>query len=86
MSDVDNPPKVLQLTSTIPSEGKTTVAIALACSAARSGLKVLIVDADMRHPPCSNYFKADKKIGLVEYLVGEAELQAVVLYNSAFVL
>jgi succinoglycan biosynthesis transport protein ExoP len=82
MSDVDNPPKVLQLTSTIPGEGKSTIALALAASASQSGLKTLIIDADLRHPSTSRYFKADQSVGLVDYLVGAAELQQVIVFNE----
>ena len=42
MTDVDDPPKVIQVTSAVPSEGKTTVALSLAVSAATSGLKVIV--------------------------------------------
>lgn len=82
MSDVDHPPKVLQFTSTLPGEGKSTLALALAGSAAQSGLKVLVIDADMRHPSTSRFFKADKKIGLVEYLASGADLKSTILYSD----
>jgi len=82
MSDVDHPPKVLLLTSAMPSEGKTTVALAIAASATQSRQRVLVVDADLRHPSASRYFKAEKNVGLVEYLVGEAELQNVLILDE----
>ena len=50
MSDVDQPPKVIHVTSARPGEGKTTIAVSLAISAAFAGLKVVLVDADLRHP------------------------------------
>jgi polysaccharide biosynthesis transport protein len=82
MSDVDNPPKVLQFTSTIPAEGKTTLALAYAASGAQSGLKVLIIDGDLRHPSATRYLGTGKELGLVEYLVGEADLRSVLRYNE----
>jgi polysaccharide biosynthesis transport protein len=82
MSDVDHPPKVLLLTSALPSEGKTTVALAIAASATQSRQRVLVVDADLRHPSASRYFKAENNVGLVEYLVGEAELQNVLILDE----
>ena len=82
MSDVDHPPKVLQITSTIPGEGKTTTALTIASSAAQSSLNVLIMDCDLRHPSTSRYFKADQAPGLVEYLLGEAELQKIFIFDQ----
>jgi succinoglycan biosynthesis transport protein ExoP len=77
MLDVDRPPKVIQVTSTSPSEGKSTIAQCLAISAASAGLKVVLVDADLRHPSTSHLFKLDKKQGLVDVLTGAAALSEV---------
>jgi exopolysaccharide transport family protein len=68
MSDVDQPPKVIHITSARPGEGKTTVALSLAISAANSGLRVVIVDADLRHPSTSRFFKLERSKGLVDIL------------------
>jgi capsular exopolysaccharide synthesis family protein len=70
MSDVDQPPKVIQVTSALPGEGKTTIAVSLAISAAVAGLKVVLVDADLRHPAVSRFFKLEKEGGLVDLLTG----------------
>ena len=70
MTDVDNPPKIIQITSTVPHEGKTTVALSLAASAAFSGLKVLFIDCDLRHTSATSYFKLLKARGLVDVLMG----------------
>jgi succinoglycan biosynthesis transport protein ExoP len=72
MSDVDCPPKVIHVTSTSPNEGKSTIAVSLAISAASSGLKVALVDADLRHPASSRLFKLEQKKGLVDLLTGAA--------------
>ena len=78
MADVDNPPKVLQVTSTMPGEGKTTIALTLATSAAQSGMKVMFIDADLRRPAASRFFKMDQNHGLVEYLIGAAQIKDIV--------
>jgi capsular exopolysaccharide synthesis family protein len=72
MSDVDRPPKVIHVTSARPSEGKTTIALSLAISAAASGLKVALVDADLRHPSTSRFFGLEQEKGLVDLLTGTA--------------
>ena len=83
MADVDNPPKALQFTSTIPGEGKTTIALCYAASAAQSGLKVLFMDCDLRHPSSSRFFGLEKEKGLVDYLIGEAKLDEIVRFQQA---
>ena len=72
MSDVDQPPKVIHVTSARPGEGKTTIAVSLAISAAVAGLKVVLVDADLRHPSVSRFFKLEQENGLVDVLTGSA--------------
>jgi succinoglycan biosynthesis transport protein ExoP len=82
MTDVDNPPKVIQVTSMMPGEGKTTIALSLATSAAGSGLRVLLVDADLRHPSATRLVGYEKQKGLVEYLVGAVELKEVITFSD----
>jgi exopolysaccharide transport family protein len=82
MSDVDNPPKVLAVTSTIPGEGKTTIAMTLAVSAAQSGQRALLIDGDLRHCSASRWFECDEGPGLVDYLVSGADLERIVVWND----
>lgn len=82
MTDVDRPPKVIQVTSTRPGEGKTTVALSLAVSAAQAGQRVLIIDADLRHPSTSKFFAREKDAGLVNVLTGDAELRDVLSFDE----
>jgi polysaccharide biosynthesis transport protein len=77
MSDVDQPPKVIQVTSSRPGEGKTTVALSLAISAACAGMRVALVDADLRHPAASRFFKHEKDDGLVDLLTGVSSFENV---------
>lgn len=83
MADVDNPPKVLQFASSLPEEGKTTLALCYSASAAQSGSRVLVVDCDLRHPSVSRYFGLEKNKGLVDYLIGEAKIEDVVHFQPA---
>jgi capsular exopolysaccharide synthesis family protein len=82
MSDVDRPPKVIHVTSARPGEGKTTVALSLAISAASSGLKVALLDADLRHPSTSRFFKLERSAGLVDLLTGAVGPQDTLIFNK----
>ena len=82
MSDVDRPPKIIHVTSARPGEGKTTIAISLAISAAFSGLKVALVDADLRHPSASRFFRLEKEKGLVDLLTGNANPDEVLIFRK----
>jgi capsular exopolysaccharide synthesis family protein len=80
MSDVDQPPRVIHVTSALPGEGKTTIALSLAISAAFAGLKVVLVDADLRHPAASRFFKLEKESGLVDLLTGAGNTDSVLRF------
>jgi capsular exopolysaccharide synthesis family protein len=82
MLDVDRPPKIIHVTSAQPSEGKSTIAISLAVSAASSGLKVILVDADLRHPSTSRFFKLERKKGLVDLLLGAMDPEEALFFQK----
>jgi polysaccharide biosynthesis transport protein len=82
MSDVDQPPKVVQVTSARPGEGKTTIAVSLAISAAFAGRKVALVDADLRHPAVSRFFRVEQEKGLVDLLMGAATAESILRYHK----
>lgn len=63
-------PRSLFITSAGPSEGKSFTSLAIARHFANMGLKVLIVDADLRNPSLHHKLKLDNSIGLSNYLTG----------------
>ena len=73
-SNVDDPPKVMVITSSVQSEGKTTVASNLALSYAQLG-KTLLIDADLRRPRIKHIIDTDSKFGLVDYVAGVVSLK-----------
>ncbi len=76
LSNLDRQPKVILVTSSVPGEGKTTVAISLARLAARAGQKVLLMEGDLRRPSVgSRLIKSDTKVGLIEALTGSVRLE-----------
>lgn len=70
---------LILVTSALPREGKTTVSLALACSAAAYGQRTLVVDADLRHSTLSTMLKLGKAEGLTAVLQGRADLDEVIV-------
>lgn len=73
--DVDHSPRSLVFSSSIPEEGKTTTATNLAITMAQSGLRVVVVEADLRRPRLATYLGLDGAVGLTSVLVGTASLE-----------
>lgn len=70
--------KVLLITSTFPGEGKSTVSTNLAITVSQTGLKVLIVDGDLRRPSLHTRFGHSKEPGLSDILVGDCTVAAAI--------
>lgn len=75
--------KVVVVTSALPGEGKTTTAVCLAISAAQAGLKVVIVDCDIRRRNVSRLLGVDADFGLLDVLDGSKPLAEVLLKGEA---
>lgn len=75
--------RTVGLTSSIPDEGKTSTAIALARSAALAGRRTLLVDCDFRRLGTTLALGLSGRPGLVEVLAGQAKLDDVILTDPA---
>ncbi len=76
--DVDNPPRIIVVTSSIASEGKSTVTANLAAILAEAGENVVVVDGDLRNPTVVNIFNLVPGVGVTDVLSGRAELHDVI--------
>jgi len=72
-------PKMLLITSAVPSEGKTTITVNLGAMLASLGSKVVIVDCDIRKPSCHRSTGVENKPGFVQCLTGHVELADAIL-------
>ena len=71
---VDNPPRVILITSSVPNEGKTTTAINIALALAEAEHNVVLVDGDMRRPMLHKYLDLVGPVGFSTVLSGGASL------------
>ncbi|HOO77017.1 MAG TPA: polysaccharide biosynthesis tyrosine autokinase [bacterium] len=79
---MDNSPRVILVTSSMPREGKTDIVAQLGVVLAQADEKVLVVDSDLRKPRLSKLFRrSGSGPGLSEFLRGEAELKDII-YTS----
>jgi capsular exopolysaccharide synthesis family protein len=76
--DFANRPRSIVISSSIPGEGKSTIAINLAVSLADTGARVILVDADLRRPSVAEYVGIEGGVGLTTVLIGRAEVEDVV--------
>ena len=70
--------RVIGLTSATPTEGKSTVALALGLLIARNGASVIIVDCDLRNPSLTRSVAPNAASGIVELAFGGTSLENVI--------
>lgn len=68
-------PRVITVTSSSPSEGKSTTALNLASSLALVGHRVILIEADLRRPALAEALNIEHKHGIVQVLTKEIELE-----------
>lgn len=73
--DVDNPPRVIVVSSPMPGDGKSTVASNLVAAIERSGQPVVLVDGDLRRPMVASSLGLVEGVGLTDVLTGKITVE-----------
>jgi succinoglycan biosynthesis transport protein ExoP len=82
LSHLGAPPKVIMITSALPQEGKTTTSINCAVVLAQKGVRVLLIDADLRRPSIHKTLGMGPRSGLSNVLTGSATLQQTITRST----
>lgn len=67
--------KVIQVTSPVPGDGKSTLSSNIAVTMAQSGRRVLLIDADLRRPRVAKIFGIDSDVGVAAVVSGKVEVE-----------
>ena len=82
LSNLGAPPKVIMITSALPQEGKSTTSINCAVVLAQKGVRVLLIDADLRRPSIHKTLGMAPRSGLSNVLTGSTTLQQAITHTS----
>jgi capsular exopolysaccharide synthesis family protein len=82
LSNLGAPPKVIMITSALPQEGKTTTSMNSAVVLAQKGVRVLLIDADLRRPSIHKNLGMGPHTGLSNVLTGSATLEEAITHTS----
>jgi capsular exopolysaccharide synthesis family protein len=78
LARADEPARSILFTSSAPAEGKTITLLNTAIVFNQMGARVLVLDADLRHPNCHRVLGARNAVGLTEVLTGQKQLHEVI--------
>ena len=81
-ANVDKPPQVIQLCSSMQGEGKSTTALNIAATYAEDSKKVIIVDLDFRRPKLHRSFHIENKNGITDVLAGHISLKEAIKHGD----
>src|SRR3984893_2640212 len=82
LSSLGAPPKVIMITSALPQEGKSTTSINCAVVLAQKGVRVLLIDADLRRPSIHKTLGMGPRSGLSNVLTGSTTLQQAIAHTT----
>ena len=80
--DIDSSNRVFVITSSVPSEGKSTTAANVAIATALGGRRVALVEGDLRRPRIREYFGVEGAVGVTTTLIGRVTLDAALQEHS----
>src|SRR6202012_1927846 len=80
LSGIEAPPRTIVVTSAVPREGKSTVTRNLALAYREAGLKVCVIDGDLRRPGLSQLLDVPVAPGLTDVVVGDESLSGALKY------
>lgn len=81
-ANIDQKYKVIQFTSTLASEGKSTFVSNMAYLLGQKGKKVILLDLDLRKPKMHRVFNAANQSGLTDYLSGKVPFEGLIQKNE----
>ena len=79
--DVDHHKKIFVVTSSVPREGKTSIASNTAIALQSAGQSTLLIDGDLRRPKLADLFGLEPSVGLTSVLLGQLDLEEAVQHH-----
>ena len=76
--------RIIGFTSSIPNEGKSSIAVAVARLAAQTGARTLLVDCDLRNPSLSRLLSPKAACGLLEVASGKSTLEKAIWLDPRY--